>query len=88
MGMEVWWRAEGFGQLRGKRKGVRGFWVQGIKAKNPRRRLRLEKGSDKGRRKIKNQWGAAAFLFGQVGGVVGWFEGDGFLGLGFFCVFL
>jgi len=27
MVMEVWWRAEGFGQLRGKRKGVRGFRV-------------------------------------------------------------
>jgi len=35
-GGKRWWKAEGFGQLRGKQKGVGGFRVQGMKAKNPK----------------------------------------------------
>jgi len=36
VGGKRWWKAEGFGQLRGKQKGVGGFRVQGMKAKNPK----------------------------------------------------
>jgi hypothetical protein len=35
-GGKRWWKAEGFGQLRGKQKGVGGFRVQGMKEKNPK----------------------------------------------------
>jgi hypothetical protein len=52
MGMEVWWRAEGFGQLRGKQKGVGGFSGARDKGKKSQKEgLRLEKGSGQGRRK-------------------------------------
>jgi hypothetical protein len=82
MGVEVWWRAEG------KTKRSQGFSGAGDEGqKSQKEGLRLEKGSGQGRRKIKNQWGATALLFGQVGGAAGWFEGDEFLGLGFFVFF-
>jgi hypothetical protein len=66
-----WWKAEVFGQLRGKRKKVGGFRVQGMKAKKSQKeRLRLGKGAARDEENGATVWRRKKF---QPGGGCGFF---------------